>query len=570
MPWARRALCVGGLMAVSRTAVNRVCPSCQKTYPYKEVHVCAQGAPPPVMAADELVGTLFGERYRIEKFLQRGGMGTVYVARHTVLDKQVAIKILNEAKDEIAQQRFLLEAKAACHINHEHIVDITDYGVLDDGRPYLVMEYLQGHALDALLAKGPLSPRRVCRIAEQIALGLQAVHEKGVLHRDLKPGNVFLLERHRKDYVKILDFGIAKVVAEQSQGLTPDPAPNAAPFRPTQEGLLLGTPEYLAPEQALGEDLDHRADQYALGCILYEMLTGDVPFRGNSAMGTVVKRLSENPVPPRQRRPELNIPETLDALTMRALARDREQRFPSMNDLALALQQEHELLTPLSGENSGSLSGTALGALALPSSRPSSPAISRPQVAAVTPTPKPAKLRRSATVLLQRLWPVLATGAVASLIVTAYLVMHTVRADRRPESPPVAAPQQAAKEAPIKPMTAEPPHASPGPAVAAEGNVKERPPAESEGGGEPRLRFTFENGSAVPVTVMCTRKPPCTMAAQKLCQFVIGNEVGHCEASARGYKPQAFTYRELRSRARAGRGRERILLDAKGLGQLNL
>lgn len=188
-------------MAGNSPAATRVCLSCQKAYSGQEAHVCAVGAasqashPAP---QDAHIGTVLGGRYRIESFIQRGGMGTVYLARHTVLDKPIAVKILNEAKDKTALQRFLLEAKSACHINHEHIVDITDYGVLDDGRPYLVMEFLQGQPLDVVIAKGPLSPLRVCRIGEQIAQGLQAVHDKGILHRDLKPGEAAGCRSRRK------------------------------------------------------------------------------------------------------------------------------------------------------------------------------------------------------------------------------------------------------------------------------------------------------------------------------------------------------------------------------------
>jgi serine/threonine-protein kinase len=281
-------------------------------------------------------------------------MGVVYKARHVVLDKPVAIKLLRESQDPSAQQRFLLEAKSACHIGHEHIVDITDFGVLQDGRPYLVMEFLQGQSLETLLAqRGALPANRVCRIGEQIARGLQAVHEKGILHRDLKPGNIFLLDRQRRDFVKILDFGIAKVMAGTRETLAAGkevkPLVN---MRETTQGTVLGTPEYLSPEQASGEPIDARVDIYALGCILYEMLTGGVPFRGTGPMSTLMKHLTENPVPPRQKRPELGIPDSLEKIVLRAMARDKNERYPTMEALADALASEVETSPTFQGDSS--------------------------------------------------------------------------------------------------------------------------------------------------------------------------------------------------------------------------
>lgn len=200
-------------MTVPTTAISRVCPRCRVTYPYKESHSCAaasasaqdpsaaDGAAAPGGAPDDpLIGAILGDRYHIESYLQGGGMGIVYRARHIVLDKPLAVKVMRQAKDDLSQQRFLLEAKSACQINHEHIVDITDYGVLDDGRPYLVMELLQGRPLDSLIAKSPLAPRRACLIGEQIAYGLQVVHDKGILHRDLKPSKV-TIEREAPSFV---------------------------------------------------------------------------------------------------------------------------------------------------------------------------------------------------------------------------------------------------------------------------------------------------------------------------------------------------------------------------------
>ncbi|HMU37709.1 MAG TPA: serine/threonine-protein kinase [Pseudomonadota bacterium] len=322
---------------VPTTGVTRMCTTCQQVYAYKDAHVCPKGGKTQE-PQDPLVGATLGGRYLIESFLSAGGMGVVYRAKHTVLDKPLAIKLLKEAQDPMMQQRFLLEAKSACHIGHENIVDITDFGVLDDGRPYLVMEFLQGQSLEAIIGKGALPPLRAIRIAEQVARGLQAVHEKGIVHRDLKPGNIFVLERGRKDFVKILDFGIAKVMAGTRDSLSGS-GTNLPNLRATATGTVLGTPEYLSPEQGAGEAIDARVDQYALGCIMYEMLTGVVPFRGNGPMSTLMKHLTEKPVLLRKKRPDLNLSEALEKIVHKAMAQQKENRYSTMEELANILQE---------------------------------------------------------------------------------------------------------------------------------------------------------------------------------------------------------------------------------------
>ncbi len=340
-------------MSVATTAISKTCPDCKKTYPWQEQHVCEAKSAAAASVDDPLVGAVLGERYRIDSFLSSGGMGVVYKGRHVVLDKPVAVKLLRESQDPVAQQRFLLEAKSACHIGHEHIVDINDFGVLEDGRPYLVMEFLQGQSLETLLQKqGSLPWNRVCRIGEQIARGLQAVHEKGIMHRDLKPGNIFLLDRAKRDFVKILDFGIAKVMAGTRETLSDGGKPLVANMRQTTQGTVLGTPEYLSPEQAAGEPIDARVDIYALGCILYEMLTGSVPFRGNGPMSTLMKHLTEKVVPPRKRRPDLTIPESLEKIVLKAMAREKTDRYATMEELATALQAEIESTSTAQGDQS--------------------------------------------------------------------------------------------------------------------------------------------------------------------------------------------------------------------------
>ncbi len=259
-------------------------------------------------------------------------MGVVYRARHVILNKPVAIKVLRKAHEESAWKRFVQEAQSASMINHTNVVAITDFGVISN-HAYLVMEFLEGQTLTEAINEGPIPAVRVCRIGAQIARGLQEVHEKGIVHRDLKPDNIFLLEREgRRDTVKIVDFGLAKMDAGE---------------RLTMDGTVVGTAEYISPEQVTGQDTDSRSDQYSLGCILYEMLTSQLPFDGESTATLIYKHVYKNPTPPRKVRPEMNIPPSVEAVVLKCMAKKPSDRFASMRDLEQALVQEEQNIEPL-------------------------------------------------------------------------------------------------------------------------------------------------------------------------------------------------------------------------------
>ena len=552
-------------MSVTTTVVSRFCPNCHQSYGFKEQHVCPVAqTTEQATVTDPLIGAVLGERYKIESYLSSGGMGIVYKARHIVLDKPIAIKLLREAQDEDAQQRFLLEAKSACHIGHEHIVDITDFGVLEDGHAYLVMEFLQGKTLEAVIRNGALPPRRVCRIGEQIARGLQAVHEKGILHRDLKPGNIFLLDRQKRDFVKILDFGIAKVMAGTREALSEKEMKPLVNMRATTQGTVLGTPEYLSPEQAAGEPIDARVDQYALGCILYEMLTGEVPFRGNGPMSTLMKHLTEKPVPPRQRHPELNIPESLEQIVLKAMANKRENRYANMEELAQALQTEVEGNASYLGESSAVIplnpgfsgpqpqsggtgsnpAGPGLGLGGRPGSSSGMAVTTRSQVEGD---------RRSS-------WIWRGLGAAAGLLVVGVIMLVMQLRAPGPRKNSGLGPQSGpASNNPA----ASPKDASDGGVQAADSEPKTRPGSEPGETADPEERrpkadsapykLTFANESAVQIALTCSGQKPVVIAPRKGAAIKLGPGTARCDATAPGYTTQGFIAAELRKLAKKGK-----------------
>ncbi|MBZ5713445.1 serine/threonine-protein kinase [Nannocystis pusilla] len=282
-------------------------------------------------APDPLLGHTLADRYRLEKVIGHGGMGTVYRAEHVVIRKPVAVKVLDAAHSErrVEVQRFLNEARAASKIRHEHVVDITDFGSTDDGLVFLVMEYLEGEDLAATSDReGSLPWRRAAAIVLQIAAALEAAHAQGIIHRDMKPENCFRIRRgNDPDFIKVLDFGIAKVLEDSEVE------------RPSSAGSgLLGTPEYLAPELIRGLKPDARVDIYAVGVMLYDLLVGKLPFAGESFMSTLTAHLMELPTPPSQARPAAEIPAALDAVVLRALAKDRDLRYDTIGEFAAALR----------------------------------------------------------------------------------------------------------------------------------------------------------------------------------------------------------------------------------------
>jgi serine/threonine-protein kinase len=310
------------------------CPACQKEFK-DHIIFCPFDGQSLISdnQKDQFVGSLFDDKYHIDEKVGEGGMGMVFKATHVLMDSTVAIKMLHPhlSSDRMALERFRREARAAAQIRHPNAVAVIDFGVTKNtGIAYLVMEFLEGADLRTRLKEQKqIDCLETCSIMQQVCSAVQVAHSRGIIHRDLKPDNIWLLKNYDgTDTVKVLDFGIAKLLSYNG-GV-------GGGNTLTQQGMIVGTPYYMSPEQCQGEELDARSDIYSLGIIIYEMLTGEVPFRGPTPMVVAHKHITEFPASLRARHPE--IPSTVEDVVFRALNKGREDRQES----ALQLGDELE------------------------------------------------------------------------------------------------------------------------------------------------------------------------------------------------------------------------------------
>ena len=306
------------------------CPECGQRYsvdgmfcPFDGVRLVSDRWDP---SGDTLLGKTIGGRYEVIAVLGEGGMGTVYKVRHSALGRHFAMKVmrLDMASDDKLAARFIQEARATAAVKHPNIVSITDFGHLEsDKRPYFVMDLLQGQTLSELLKEGPLSPTRGVGIVIRIASALSAAHEAGIIHRDLKPENIFIVDDDELG-VRVVDFGAALIVGAS---------------RITKTGVVFGTPHYMSPEQAGGQPVDHRADIYSLGVIMYEMFTGRVPFEADTFMGVISQHMFVKPISPSEVAPGIRDLGSLEAVILKSLEKTPALRYATMDALARDLDR---------------------------------------------------------------------------------------------------------------------------------------------------------------------------------------------------------------------------------------
>ncbi len=296
---------------------------------------------------DTSEGHLLDGKYRVISRLGGGGMGAVYKARHELMDRLVAIKVIHshlvDPENDEFLKRFTREAKTTSKIRHPNAIIVHDFGIAD-ARPYIVMEYIDGRALEeVLIQQGPFDVPSTIELMQQVCGALAAAHAVGVIHRDLKPANIMLADGIDScSAVRVVDFGIAKVLGQSDSD---------DPTVMTKTGGILGTPSYMSPEQARGRKLDARSDIYSLGIVIYELLTGEVPFQADSSMDVILQHINDTPGSLRELKPELKIPEAVERVVLKALAKKPNNRQQSVEELLRELQAaaEETLVTPGNG-----------------------------------------------------------------------------------------------------------------------------------------------------------------------------------------------------------------------------
>ena len=313
-----------------RAAVHKVCPQCGNEYETSARFCPADGTSLRPKGSDSLIGRVMAERYHILKRIGEGGMGRVYLGEHVKMNRQCAIKVMSPAlvNDHESAARFAREASNAARIIHPNVAAVFDYGE-SEGLVYLVMEYVQGEPLARILAReAPLGVDRALDLTRQIADGLGAAHELGIVHRDLKPDNILVCRNKAgKDVAKVVDFGIAKAIQENASDAL------------TRTGLVIGTPEFMSPEQLLGDPIDARSDLYAMGCIMHLMLTASPPFAAATREQMIKRRLSEEA--PHVQHLDPGLPDSLDMVVHRLLARSPAERYASAAEVREALAGTH-------------------------------------------------------------------------------------------------------------------------------------------------------------------------------------------------------------------------------------
>ena len=456
------------------------CPTCQTRHP-DAVRICPHDGTvlTPDAAPDPRVGTTLDGKYRLDTFLGRGGMGSIYRGTHLMLDKPVAVKLINPdlVTSTGVVRRFQREARAASNLSHPNIAAAYDLGQTPDGTLYIAMELVSGESLkDAIRLGGPMAPARIVHILRQVASALAAAHAGGIIHRDLKPQNIMLArEPDGSETAKLLDFGIAKTFNDAATHLT-------------TTGLVLGTPQYMSPEQAAGRAIDGRSDLYSLGIILFEMLVGEVPFNDPSTPAVLVKHLTEAAPLPSRRRPDLTISPALELIVLQCLEKDPAARFQSANEFAAALDAAVGTLGAGRAAVAGSSDRTVAVAPRADTPTSRTAPIARPQAAVPSPHASPAPPAQAAQAPVPRqsrsLVPVLAVIGVVVLLLAAgafialgWLARSSDRAGSGESSIATVVPSSAQRSQPAPTAESVPPPRPPAPTERPAATPPVAPPA---------------------------------------------------------------------------------------------
>ena len=310
--------------------MKRYCPRCFSRFD-RDLERCPEDGEKLVLISDDdLVGKTLDERYAILSKLGEGGMGTVYVAEQAIIGRRVALKVLRGAmvQDESSVKRFLTEARAIATLKSPHTITLHDFGVTREGQLYYTMELLEGSPLSTLIAlEAPMDPARAARLLLQGCKSLQEAHDKGILHRDIKPDNMFVTWGNEGEHVTVLDFGIAKLGEDSMMGTI------------TKTGMLCGTPAYLSPEQAQGSAAVPASDLYAMAIVFYEMLAGEPPFSDTTAMRVLIKHVTDTPAPLSVKNPRVQVPGSIEEFILKGLSKKPEDRFTSVRDFREGLER---------------------------------------------------------------------------------------------------------------------------------------------------------------------------------------------------------------------------------------
>ena len=405
---------------------QKVCPTCGTEYPVSERFCPRDGSALRSSSRQaDLVGTVIADRYHVIKKLCEGGMGSVYLAEHVKMGRKSAIKVMNpgSVQDADAIARFNREASNASRLNHPNICAIYDFGETSEGMIYLAMEFIEGKSLTGVIGDaGALAAPRAASIIHQAADALQQAHDYGIVHRDLKPDNIMITRnRDGSDLVKVVDFGIAKASSSDAQKVT-------------KTGLVVGTPEYMSPEQLAGDKLDGRSDIYSLALVAFNCFTGTLPFPSDSQQEAMIMRLTDRPKTLAEMKPGVNWPPELQAVMDRALARDAKDRYTSAAEFGRDLSRSVEGMPakPVSAAEAGTMVINATAAVAaaqaVPQTRVASaaerpaPAPQAPAAAAPDAQLAAAPVRKGSGVLIGG-----GVGALAVLGVVGWLVFGQMK-----------------------------------------------------------------------------------------------------------------------------------------------